>query len=157
MKTKFLAATLLVAATATSTIATADPIKRTYISEMSANPDAGSVTANLHHAVASHVSILAVNDFTDIRKITLHMSDGRSYVVPRSMKLRAGEEGVVPLPCRTRCTIDAISLEYDRRDQKVGARVRIFSLDETDARRGRDPGYDAGRPYESYQSDRRYP
>jgi len=155
MNTKLLVTTLLAAAATTSSV-DADPARRTYISEMSANPDAGSVTANLHHAVASHVAIQAVNDRTDIRKITLHMSDGRSHVVPQAMRLRAGEEGVVPLPCRVRCTIDAISLEYDRRDQRVGARVRIYSLDEADARR-RDPGYDPRRPYESFPSDRRYP
>jgi hypothetical protein len=154
MNGKLLAIGLITAAT---TVATAGPIRRTYISEMSANPDAGSVTANLHHAVASHIGLVAVNDPIDVRKVTLHMSDGRSYVVPNAIRLRTGEQGVVALPCRTRCTIDAISLDYDRRDQKEGARVRIYSLDETDApARQRDPGYDEARPYPSSPSDRAY-
>jgi hypothetical protein len=138
-------------------MAAAGPVRRTYISEMSANPRAGSVTANLHHAYASHVALVAVNDPTDIRKITLHMSDGRSYVVPFGLRLHANEQGVVALPCRTRCTIDAISLEYDGRDQIEGARVRIFALDESDASpRFRDPSYNPREPYESYPSERSF-
>jgi hypothetical protein len=124
---------------------------------MSANPDAGSVTANMHHTVASHVALVAVNDRIDIRKVTLHMANGRSYVVPHAIRLRAGDQGVVALPCRQSCAIDAISLEYDRRDQRVGARTRIFALDETDAPlRERDASYDEGHPYDSSPSDRSY-
>ncbi len=138
-------------------VASAGPIRRVFISEMSANPRAGSVTANLHHAWASHVALVAVNDPTDIRKVTLHMSDGRDYVVPYAVRLQAGQQGVVALPCRTRCTIDAISLEYDGRDQREGARVRIYALDESNApMRARDPMYDPNRPYESYPSTERY-
>jgi len=154
MNRKLLAGLIVSAAVGT---ASAGPIRRTYISEMSANPRAGSVTANLHHAYASHVALVPQNDPTDIRKITLHMSDGRSYVVPHPMRLQAGEQGVIALPCRARCTIDAISLEYDQRDQREGARIRIYSLDETDApMRFRDPMYDPNRPYESFPSDRTY-
>jgi hypothetical protein len=154
MNIKLLAISLIAAG---ATTAAAGPIRRTYISEMSANPDAGSVTANLHHATASHIGLVAVNDPIDIRKVTLHMSDGRSYVVPNPIRVRDGEQGVVALPCRTRCTIDAVSLEYDRRDQRQGARVRIYALDETDAPpRQRDAGYDEGRPYPSSPSDRAY-
>jgi hypothetical protein len=154
MSRKLLAGLFLVVAAGA---AAAGPIRRTYISEMSANPRSGSVTANLHHAWASHVALRALGDPMDIRRVTLHMSDGRSYLVPYAIRLRPGEEGVVALPCRTRCTIDAISLEYDPRDQREGARVRIYALDETDASpRFRHPAYDWRRPYDNTPSDRVY-
>jgi hypothetical protein len=154
MSRKFLSGLFLIALVGS---AAAAPIRRLYISEMSANPRSGSVTANLHHAWASHVALRAMNDPMDIRHITLHMSDGRSYDVPYPMRLRPGEEGVVALPCRTRCTIDAISLEYDPRDQREGARVRIYALDETDASpRFRHLAYDWRRPYDNHPSDRAY-
>ena len=143
-------------AAALGSVAVAGPIRRVVSSEMSANPRAGSVTADMHRAVASHVAIVAMNDRVDIRKITLHMADGRDYVVPGAMRLATGQEGVIPLPCRSRCAIDAISLEYDQRDQREGARVHIIGLDETDAsRRDRHAGYDVYHPYVSYPSSSR--